>query len=37
MWDCNIYLTELMYIAEMCHIDLKKALDEYAGNRTLEF
>lgn len=37
MWDCNIYLAELMYIAEMCHIDLKKALDEYVGIRTLEF
>lgn len=35
--ECYNYLAELMYIAEMCHIDLKKALDEYAGNRTLEF
>lgn len=35
--ECYNYIAELMYIAEMCHIDLKKALDEYAGNRTLEF
>lgn len=35
--ECYNYLAELMYIAEMCHIDLKKALDEYAGIRTLEF
>nr|DAX55826.1 MAG TPA: hypothetical protein [Caudoviricetes sp.] len=35
--ECYNYLAELMYIAEMCHIDLKKALDEYVGNRTLEF
>lgn len=35
--ECYNYLSELMYIAEMCNIDLKKALDEYAGNRTLEF
>lgn len=35
--ECYNYLAELMYIAEMCNIDLKKALDEYAGIRTLEF
>lgn len=35
--ECYNYLAELMYIAEMCHINLKKALDEYACNRTLEF
>ena len=35
--ECYNYLAELMYIAEMCNIDLKKALDEYVGIRTLEF
>jgi hypothetical protein len=35
--ECCVHIAQLMYIAEACHIDLKKALDEYVGKRTLEF